>query len=137
MVGLAGDADMRVVLTRADGGDAVAALAVDVYLHRLRAGIAAMAAALGGIDALVFTGGVGEHAPAIRRRAATGLGFLGVAIDAGANNQLDGDAEITAAGRARQDAGSAGTRRSEMARQTRSGAVWLTARATTSRGHAL
>ena len=119
MIGLAGDADMRVVLKRSDGGDEVAALAVEVYLHRLRAGIAAMAAALGGIDALVFTGGVGEHAPAIRARAATGTGFLGVAIDAGANDQLDGDAEITAAGarvrtlvlRAREDL--------EMARQTR------------------
>ena len=50
-------------------------LALDVYVHRLRAGIAAMAAALGGLDALVFTGGVGERAPEIRARAAAGLGL--------------------------------------------------------------
>ncbi len=119
IAGLAGEADMRIVLQRACGGEAPAVLAVDVYLHRLRAGIAAMAAALGGIDALVFTGGVGEHAPAIRARAAAGTGFLGVAVDAVANEQLDGDAEITAAGapvrtlvlRAREDL--------EMTRQTR------------------
>ena len=45
-----------------------ARLALDVYVHRLRAAIAAMAAALGGLDALVFTGGVGEHAPGVRAR---------------------------------------------------------------------
>src|SRR6185437_5374515 len=64
IAGLAGEADMRIILERAGAGEAAAVLAVDVYLHRLRAAIAAMAAALGGIDALVFTGGVGEHAPA-------------------------------------------------------------------------
>ena len=69
--GLAGDADMRAVLARDDDD---ARLAIDVYVHRLRAAIAAMAAALGGLDALVFTGGVGEHAPEIRARAAARLG---------------------------------------------------------------
>ena len=64
LLGLAGTADMREVLARADAG--TRALALDVYVHRLRAGIAAMAAALGGLDVLVFTGGVGEHAPQIR-----------------------------------------------------------------------
>ena len=82
LAGLAGSADMQVVLTRAAAGDASATLALDVYVHRLRAGIAAMAAATGGLDVLVFTGGVGEHASAIRARAASGLGFLGVAIRA-------------------------------------------------------
>ena len=47
---------------------------MDVYIHRLRAGIAAMAAALGGLDALVFTGGVGEHSAAVRALTAAGLG---------------------------------------------------------------
>jgi acetate kinase len=93
--GLAGDADMRAVLAR-DDDDAY--LAVDVYVHRLRAAIAAMAAAMQGLDALVFTGGVGEHAPAIRARAAAGLEFLGVALDADANAGADGDGEIGAAG---------------------------------------
>jgi acetate kinase len=49
-----------------------------------------------GLDALVFTGGVGEHAPVIRARAADGLDFLGVALDADANAVANGDAEIGA-----------------------------------------
>jgi acetate kinase len=89
--GLAGDADMRALLAREDDQ---ARLAVDVYVHRLRAAIGAMAAALGGVDALVFTGGVGEHAPAIRARTAAGLGFLGVAVDPDANAGATSDAEI-------------------------------------------
>ena len=95
MRGLAGDADMRAVLARDDDD---ARLAIDVYVHRLRAAIAAMAAALGGLDALVFTGGVGEHAPEIRARAAAGLGFLGVALDAETNARATADAEIGAPG---------------------------------------
>ena len=55
-----------------------------------------MAAALGGLDALVFTGGVGEHAPEVRARTAAGLGFLGVALDAEANAHATADAEIGA-----------------------------------------
>jgi acetate kinase len=95
--GLAGDPDMRVVLARDDDE---ARLAVDVYVHRLRAAIAAMAAAMHGLDAIVFTGGVGEHAAAIRARAAAGLDFLGVALDADANAGASGDAEIGAQGAA-------------------------------------
>ena len=91
--GLAGDADMRAVLARDDDD---ARLAIDVYVHRLRAGIAAMAAALGGLDTLVFTGGVGEHAPEIRARTAAGLGFLGLELDAEANANTTADAEIGA-----------------------------------------
>jgi acetate kinase len=72
--------------------------AVAVYLHRLRREIAAMAAAMNGLDVLVFTGGVGEHQPVVRARAAEGLAFLGVAIDAEA--PVDGDTEITAPGAA-------------------------------------
>ncbi len=81
LLGLSGAADMREVLARAGEGDGRARVALDVYIHRLRAGIAAMAAALGGLDVLVFTGGVGEHAAEIRARAAAGLEFLGVAVD--------------------------------------------------------
>ncbi|HEY0360866.1 MAG TPA: hypothetical protein VGC83_01230 [Solirubrobacteraceae bacterium] len=93
--GLAGDADMRAVLAREDDD---ARLAIDVYVHRLRAEIAAMATALGGLDALVFTGGVGEHASDIRARAAAGLAFLGVELDAEANARATADAEIGATG---------------------------------------
>ena len=95
--GLAGDADMRAVLAR---DDADARLAVDVYVHRLRAAIAAMAAATDGVDTLVFTGGVGERAPEIRARAAAGLGFLGVALDDDANARASADADVGAPGAA-------------------------------------
>ena len=74
-----------------------ARLGLDVYVHRLRREIAAMAAALGGLDVLVFTGGVGEHLPAVRTAAAAGLGFLGVAIDGERNAATTGDGDITAA----------------------------------------
>jgi acetate kinase len=59
-----------------------------------------MTAALGGLDTLVFTGGVGERAAAIRAEAAGGLGFLGVAIDAAANDAADDDADVSAPGAA-------------------------------------
>ncbi len=119
LLGLAGSADMALVIERAAGGEEQAALAIDVYVHRLCAGIAAMAAALGGLDTLVFTGGIGEHAPVIRSRAAQGMGFLGVALDAARNGDPALDAEVGAAGasvrtlviRAREDL--------EMARQAR------------------
>jgi acetate kinase len=95
LLGLAGSADMRELLARDDDD---ARLALDVYVHRLRAGIAAMAAALGGLDALVFTGGVGEHSPEIRARAVDGLGFLGAALDPERNRRADGDDDIGASG---------------------------------------
>jgi acetate kinase len=98
LLGLAGSADMRGIVTRAGAVDPSAGLALDVYVHRLRVGIAAMAAAVGGIDALAFTGGVGEHSAAIRERAAAGLAFLGVELDHAGNAAAHGDAEIGAAG---------------------------------------
>jgi acetate kinase len=78
LLGLAGTADMREVLARDDDE---AQLALEVYVHRLRAGIAAMVASLGGLDVLVFTGGVGENSPEVRDRAVEGLGFLGLSED--------------------------------------------------------
>ena len=102
LTGLAGTGDMREVLSRAVAGDTRAVLGRDVYLHRLRASVAAMAAAMGGLDVLVFTGGVGENSPEVRSRAAGGLGFLGVAVDESRNNLDKADRggedwEITAA----------------------------------------
>ncbi|HMD93173.1 MAG TPA: acetate/propionate family kinase [Trebonia sp.] len=81
LTGLAGTGDMREVLARAAAGEPRAVLGREVYLHRLRGLIAAMAAAMDGVDALVFTGGVGENSAEIRSRAAAGLGFLGVRVD--------------------------------------------------------
>jgi len=98
LVGLAGKADMRAVLAAEQSGDQDAVLAMGVYLHRLRASIASMVAALGGLDGLVFTGGIGEHSAPVRWRAADGLGFLGVALDEAANESAKADQEISASG---------------------------------------
>nr|WP_207217805.1 MULTISPECIES: acetate/propionate family kinase [Sorangium] len=96
LLGLAGTADMREVLSRAESGEPASALALGVYLHRLRGGIAAMAASMGGLDVLVFTGGVGENAAAVRWRACDDLSFLGVALDADRNADARHDYDIGA-----------------------------------------
>jgi acetate kinase len=75
-------------------GNAAAQLAIDVYVHRLRREIAAMAAAMNGLDVLVFTGGIGEHHPQIRADAADGLRFLGVRLNADRNAAATTDDEI-------------------------------------------
>jgi acetate kinase len=94
LLGLARTADMREVLAGAAAGRPDAVLALAVYEHRLRAGIAAMTAALGGLQVLVFTGGVGERAPDVREHAADGLAFLGVEVDR-ARNRAQGDRDIS------------------------------------------
>jgi acetate kinase len=94
LTGLAGTGDMRALLGRADHD---ARLAIEVYLHRLRKGIGAMAAAIGGLDVCVFTGGVGENSPEIRSGAVRGLEFLGLAINEAANGAASGDADISTA----------------------------------------
>jgi acetate kinase len=93
LLALSGSADMRSVVER--GG-----VALDVYVHRLRGGVGAMVAAMGGVDGLVFTGGVGERSAVVRQLAGAGLGFFGIVIDAERNASVadDGDAEISAAG---------------------------------------
>jgi acetate kinase len=96
--GLAGTADMREVISRALDDEADAVLALDVYSHRLRAGIAAMAAALGALDVVVFTGGVGERCAEVRERAAAGLEMLGLRLDPARNAASDPDADIGAPG---------------------------------------
>jgi acetate kinase len=100
MLALAGTADMRNVVERAAIGDADARLGLDVYVHRLRSGIAAMASAMNGLDVVVWTGGVGEHAPAIREAATAGLSFLGVHIARNRNETATGDRDLTAPGSA-------------------------------------
>jgi acetate kinase len=71
-------------------------LALDVYVHRLRAGIAAMAASMAGMDVLAFTGGVGEHSAAVRALAGEGLRFLGVELDATRNETVTRDRDLSA-----------------------------------------
>ena len=80
--GLSGvSGDLREVLHAADGGDARSQLAFGVYVHRLRAEVGAMVAAMDGIDGLVFTGGAGEGSARLRHDACSGLGFLGIELD--------------------------------------------------------
>jgi acetate kinase len=97
--GLSGTSgDIREVLAGRARGDADCTLAFDVYVHTLVREIGAMAASAGGLDVLVFTGGVGEHSPDVRAAAAERLGHLGVALDPDGNLMAQGDADITGAG---------------------------------------
>ena len=100
LAGLAGTRDMREVEARAAAGDARARRALDVHDHRLAATVAGMAAALGGMDGLVFTGGVGEGSARARAEAARRLAFLGVAVDPDLNAAAAGDADVSAPGAA-------------------------------------
>lgn len=97
LLGLCGTGDMREVLSRAHAGDPAAGLALEVYLHRLVGLVGQMAAALRGLDVLVFTGGVGEHAGDLRRLACKRLGWLGVALDPSADPTLREDVSATGA----------------------------------------
>jgi acetate kinase len=94
LVALAGTPDMKAILEQEAAGNENAALAVAVYVHRVRGAVAAMAAAMGGLDVLVFTGGVGERSAAVRGRVAGGLAFLGVEVDAARNEAPELDADI-------------------------------------------
>lgn len=121
LVGLAGGTgDMREVVARRRDGDTAATLAFDVYQHHLAAGIGAMVPAIGGLDVLVFTGGVGEHSSDVRADLERRLAFLGVRIEATRNQATQPeDRDISASGasvrtlviRSREDL--------EIARQTR------------------
>jgi acetate kinase len=123
LLALAGSADLAEIVTAASNGEHDATLALDVYIHRLVAGVGAMTAALGGLDVLVFTGGVGEHSSEVRRRAAERLRHLGVAIEP--DRPGDGDYAIDTAGapvrtlviRAREDLQIAHEVRALVARQ--------------------
>jgi len=96
LLGLSGvSADVRGVSAARDRGDQRAALALDVFVHRISAGIGAMLAALDGLDAVVFTGGVGEHAPEIRARAVRPFAWLGLTLDERANLDARRDADIS------------------------------------------
>jgi acetate kinase len=85
LTGVCGAGDMREVLRQAENGDEDARLAVDIYCYRVRKSIGAFCAVLGEVDALIFTGGVGEHAPSIRQKILEGLDPLGFAVDVEAN----------------------------------------------------
>jgi acetate kinase len=118
LLALTGSADMRDVEAAVDRGDTDAQLGLDVYIHRLVAGIAAMTAALGGIDVLAFTGGVGEHSPQVRRLAVERLGYLGFAVGDG-NDNVRGDADVSTSDAAGRTVVVAAREDLQIARETR------------------
>jgi acetate kinase len=87
-------ADMRQVLTAAKAGDDQARLALGIYTHRVRQAVGALAVTMGGLDALVFTAGVGENASEVRATICTGLECLGLDIDPQANASCKPDADV-------------------------------------------
>ncbi len=86
---LCGTNDMRLIEARAAEGDADAQLAIDIYAYRARKYVGAYAAAMGGLDALVFTGGIGENSASMRRRICDGLQVIGLALDYDRNAAVD------------------------------------------------
>jgi acetate kinase len=99
LLGVSGiSGDMREIESAIDLGNQRAQLAFDVYTHRLVREVGAMLAVLGGLDAIIFTGGVGENSARLRERACANLGFLGVKLDAAKNAQPTADQDIAAAG---------------------------------------
>jgi acetate kinase len=96
LLGLSGVSnDMRVLL---ESREPRARLAIDYFVHRVAREIGALAASLGGVDALVFTAGIGENSPEIRARIVGACAWLGVTLDADANRL--GAPRISAAGSA-------------------------------------
>lgn len=87
--GIAGVNDMRDIEKRAAEGDEAARLAIHIFSHRLRKYIGAYAAVMGGVDAIVFTGGIGENSATIRHRSSQRLDFLGAVINEDKNRDLD------------------------------------------------
>src|SRR5579872_2414862 len=97
LLGISGrSGDMRDILTAMKEGDERATLAFDIYIHRLQSGIGSMIGVLGGLDALVFSGGVVENSPEVRAGACENFGFLGIKLDAAKNAQSPPDANLAA-----------------------------------------
>ncbi len=120
LLGLSGQSgDLREVLARVDAGDPPARLAYATYLHRLRSLIGAMAAAMDGLDALVFTGGAGENSSRLRSDTCAGLSFLGLSVEPAANAAPTDDRIISPPSSPAAVAVVAAREELEMARQVR------------------
>ena len=101
LAGLSGTSGgMREVLAAVDNADDRAVVALEVFVHRVRQGIASMAASMGGIDGLVFSGGVGENSDRVRSLICSGLFFLGITLDELKNETSKGERAISADGSA-------------------------------------
>ena len=88
LLGISGRSnDMRVLLQASEAGDEQATLAIEMFCYRLAKSLAALTVALGEVDAIVFTGGIGEHASAIRAKTLRQLKFIGATVDDEKNRQ--------------------------------------------------
>jgi acetate kinase len=98
LLGVSGlSSDMRVVIEAADAGDGRASLAVQIFAHRARQAIGAMAVTLGRVDALVFSGGIGEHSWRVRAAICRGLSSVGLELDEDANRSAHPDMVVSSA----------------------------------------
>lgn len=96
LLGVSGvSADMRDLQEAIEAGNERARLAVEMYLHAIVSGAGALYAVLGGLDALVFTGGIGENSQMVRSRVCNALSHLGIELDAQKNASGEGDRRIT------------------------------------------
>ena len=96
LLGISGiSGDMRQIVAAMKDGHARAKLAFEIFVHRLQAGIGAMIAILGGMDALVFTAGIGENSPEMRAAACASFAFLGLKLDPAKNTQASADQDIS------------------------------------------
>jgi acetate kinase len=96
LLGISGmSGDMREVVTAMKAGNERAKLAFEMFVHHLQSGIGAMIAVLGGIDALIFTAGIGENSPEVRAAACANFGFFGLKLDGAKNAQSPADQEIS------------------------------------------
>jgi len=96
LLGISGiSGDMRQILTAMQDGNARAKLAFEMFAHHLQSAIGAMITVLGGIDALIFTAGIGENSPEVRAAACANFGFLGLKLDGAKNAQSPADQEIS------------------------------------------
>jgi acetate kinase len=97
LLGISGvSSDMRQILEAMKSGNERAELAFKIFVHRLRSGIGSMVAALGGLDALIFTAGIGENSPEVREAACACFGYLGLNLDPDKNGQSPVDQDIAA-----------------------------------------
>ena len=97
--GLSGETgDLQQVIALADGGNAAAKLAYEVYVYRIQTHVGAMSAAMNGIDGLVFTGGAGEGSVRLRSDVCERLTFLGLSLDESSNRAMEGDGSVSVIG---------------------------------------
>jgi len=97
LLGISGiSGDMRQIVSAMKEGNTRAKLAFEIFVHRLTAGIASMAAALNGLDALVFTAGIGENSPEVRAAVCSQLTFLSLVLDSAKNTEAHSDQDIAA-----------------------------------------